>query len=132
MSYLIKLDVPRIEQPSKACGATALLQVMKFFGFKKDIDLVLSELKMSADEFDKSGVSEGTMGVYALDNGFKLSPDTRLVKTLLRGMANNLKLYGMPYCPCRRRTGNIKKDKKIVCPCVYHKKEIKKWGHCYC
>jgi len=69
---------------------------------------------------------------HALANGFKLSPDTRLVKTLLKGMANNLKLYRRPYCPCRRRTGDIKKDKKIVCPCVYHKKEIKKWGHCYC
>jgi len=40
--------------------------------------------------------------------------------------------YGERYCPCRVITGNFEEDKVIICPCIYHKQEIKDWGHCLC
>lgn len=42
-------------------------------------------------------------------------------------MIKNEEKYGKKYCPCRK----IHRD-EIVCPCVYHKEEIKKQGHCHC
>ncbi|MCK4522175.1 MAG: ferredoxin:thioredoxin reductase [Nanoarchaeota archaeon] len=69
---------------------------------------------------------------YAEKNGFQLNPDKKIVETLINGLLKNEKKYGKRYCPCRRVTGNKEKDKKIICPCIYHKDEIKKSGHCLC
>ena len=35
-------------------------------------------------------------------------------------------------CPCRIRSGDKEKDKAIICPCIYHRDEIAKDGHCHC
>ncbi len=69
---------------------------------------------------------------YALDHNFILNPNSKTVKTIVKGLIENEKEFGELYCPCRRVTGNKKKDKRIICPCVYHKKEIRKFGHCTC
>ena len=69
---------------------------------------------------------------YAKDNGFRLNPDQKVVNYLVGALLEREKKYGKRYCPCRRVKGIEKKDNKIICPCVYHKKEIKKVGHCHC
>jgi len=50
----------------------------------------------------------------------------------MHGLLENEKKYGAKYCPYRRVSRNKQKDKKIICPCVYHKKEIEEQGHCHC
>ncbi|MCK4730491.1 MAG: ferredoxin:thioredoxin reductase [Candidatus Aenigmarchaeota archaeon] len=75
---------------------------------------------------------EGKYKKYAEENGFKLNPDKKILEGLLRGLLSNEKKYGKKYCPCRRVQGIPEKDKEIICPCVYHKKEIKEQGHCHC
>jgi ferredoxin-thioredoxin reductase catalytic chain len=69
---------------------------------------------------------------YAESQGFRLNPDDRIVEGLCRGMLANEKKHGARYCPCRLVTGNKQEDKKIICPCVYHKDEIARDGHCHC
>ncbi len=69
---------------------------------------------------------------YAKLSGFKLNPDRSIVKALCLGLLANEKRHGARYCPCRMVTGNNEEDKKIICPCVYHKDEIKEMGHCHC
>jgi len=69
---------------------------------------------------------------YAKKSGFKLNPDEKIVNVIIEGLLRNEKLKGELYCPCRRVTGNKEEDKKIICPCIYHKDEIKKDGHCHC
>jgi ferredoxin-thioredoxin reductase catalytic chain len=69
---------------------------------------------------------------YAESQGFRLNPDDRIVEGLCKGMLANEKKHGARYCPCRIVTGNKVEDKKIICPCVYHKDEIAKDGHCHC
>ena len=69
---------------------------------------------------------------YAEKNGFRLNPNKKIVEQLIKGLLENEKKYGKRYCPCRRVTSDKEKNKKIVCPCVYHKDEIKKQGHCHC
>jgi len=69
---------------------------------------------------------------YAEKNGFKLNPDREAVERLIKGLLANEKKYGDRYCPCRRITGNKEEDKPKICPCIWHKEEIKRDGHCFC
>jgi len=69
---------------------------------------------------------------YAKENGFRLNPNREIAEGTVKGLLQNEKMHGEKYCPCRRVTGDKEKDKSIVCPCIYHKKEIEKQGHCLC
>ena len=69
---------------------------------------------------------------YAESQGLKLNPDKEVVKRIAKGLLANEKKYGQKYCPCRRVTGNKEEDQPKVCPCVFHKEEIEKNGHCLC
>ena len=69
---------------------------------------------------------------YAEKQGFLLQPDPIILDQLLEGLLNREKIYGARYCPCRRVTGDRGKEKDIICPCKFHKDEIKEVGHCKC
>jgi len=69
---------------------------------------------------------------YAEQNGFKLNPNPQIVEGIVSGLLAREEKLGVRYCPCRRVTGDKEEDKKIICPCVYHKDEIEKDGHCHC
>ena len=69
---------------------------------------------------------------YAEKAGYDLNPDEGMLDLVLEGMARNHLKYGKKYCPCRIVTGDEKEDKKIICPCVYHKDEIDTNGSCHC
>lgn len=69
---------------------------------------------------------------YAKKNGFKLNPNEEVVKGLINGLLANEKKYGERYCPCRVVTGDKEKDKDKICPCKWHKDEIREMGSCYC
>ena len=72
------------------------------------------------------------MKKYVESQGFKLNPHEKIVDFLVQGLIHNERKFGYRYCPCRAITGDPKKDEKIICPCVYHKDEIKRMGHCLC
>jgi ferredoxin-thioredoxin reductase catalytic chain len=69
---------------------------------------------------------------YAKENGFSLNPDRKVVERIVRGLLEREEKLGKRYCPCRRVTGNLEEDRKIICPCIYHTGEIEKDGHCLC
>lgn len=69
---------------------------------------------------------------YAEKNGFKLNSNREVVERLVKGLLENEKKYGARFCPCRRVTGNPEEDKPKVCPCVWHREEIERDGHCFC
>jgi ferredoxin-thioredoxin reductase catalytic subunit len=69
---------------------------------------------------------------YANKQGWILNPDEKQLSTVIRGLVRNKKKFGRPYCPCRIRSGDEEKDRAIECPCVYHKDEVTKEGHCHC
>ena len=69
---------------------------------------------------------------YAKKNGFKLNPDREVVRKLVTGILENEKKYGQKYCPCRRIVGKPEEDRSKICPCIWHKEEIEKDGHCFC
>ncbi len=69
---------------------------------------------------------------YAKEQGFKLNPDKKILKELIKGLLMNKKKKGELYCPCRRIIGDKKEDMKIICPCIYHLSEIKEKGKCHC
>jgi len=69
---------------------------------------------------------------YAQKAGFKLNPDKKQLNKIIKGLKKNEDKYGFRFCPCRVVTGNFDEDRIIVCPCIYHKAEIKDMGHCLC
>lgn len=69
---------------------------------------------------------------YADEKGFLLNSDSKQLQTILKGLVRNTDKYGHQYCPCRIRSGNLEKDKDIICPCAYHMDEIRTDGKCHC
>ncbi|TES83255.1 MAG: ferredoxin:thioredoxin reductase [Hadesarchaea archaeon] len=69
---------------------------------------------------------------YAKSQGFQLNPDEKILDLIIQGLLQNEQKFGLRYCPCRAITGDPEQDKKIICPCVYHKDELKQMGHCHC
>jgi ferredoxin-thioredoxin reductase catalytic subunit len=65
-------------------------------------------------------------------NGWVLNPNKEHLRIVVRGLTKNKLRLGKAYCPCRIRTGNPEKDIVVECPCIYHKDEIIKDGHCHC
>ncbi len=68
----------------------------------------------------------------AKEKGYILNVDERQIEAVLRGLARNQERFGAAYCPCRLRSGDPEKDRVIVCPCIYHEKEIEEEGTCHC
>lgn len=68
----------------------------------------------------------------AKEKGYILNVDERQLEAVLRGLARNQERFGAAYCPCRLRSGDPEKDRVIVCPCIYHEKEIDEEGTCHC
>lgn len=64
--------------------------------------------------------------------GYNLNPDLDFTKGLIKGLIINEKRYGYQSCPCRLSTGNIEKDRDIICPCDYRDADINDYGACYC
>jgi len=71
-------------------------------------------------------------GQYAKSQDIRLNPDSKVVEMIMKGLEANQKKHGARYCPCRIITGNKQEDRKIICPCAYHKDELKQMGHCHC
>jgi len=69
---------------------------------------------------------------YADSQGFVLNEDIDRLNIVLKGLHNNAVKHGAAYCPCRIRTNDDEANKKIICPCAFHKDEIKQQGFCHC
>ena len=69
---------------------------------------------------------------YAKENGFRVNPNSQIAEGIVRALLMKEESFGERYCPCRKMTGELEEDKKIICPCIYHKEEIEKDGHCHC
>jgi len=69
---------------------------------------------------------------YAERKGYRLNPDKEILDTVTDGLAKNEEKYGRRYCPCRIVTGDGEEDRKVICPCIYHKEEIENDGMCHC
>lgn len=65
-------------------------------------------------------------------SGFRLNPDERQRRTVIKGLVRNRERFGAAYCPCRIRSGDPGKDAAIVCPCVHRENEVAEQGRCHC
>lgn len=69
---------------------------------------------------------------YAEENGWVLNPNSDQLRVVIRGLARNQIKKGQRYCPCRVMIGDPEADKKIICPCIFHRDEVTADGHCHC
>ncbi|MDR2426657.1 MAG: hypothetical protein LBD46_05710 [Endomicrobium sp.] len=68
----------------------------------------------------------------AAKRGRYLNRDEIFVKELVDGLYANLQRYGYASCPCRLAAQNYEFDKDILCPCIYMKDDVDKYGMCFC
>lgn len=68
----------------------------------------------------------------AKSRGMHLTPDEKLLQTLLEGLKTNEERYGYPSCPCRMASGDFETDRDIICPCDYRDPDVAEYGCCYC
>jgi len=64
--------------------------------------------------------------------GYFLNPNSTFLQDLLEGLKTNEKRFGYPACPCRFASGNIDRDRDIICPCDYRDPDVLEYGTCYC
>ncbi|MFH1454245.1 MAG: ferredoxin-thioredoxin reductase catalytic domain-containing protein [Armatimonadota bacterium] len=84
-------------------------------------------------EFNKEREKiEKMVNLYSEKAGYRLNDNPEMLNMVIDGLTNNKIKYGFAYCPCRVVTEDKKEDAKIICPCIYHKDEIKNDGHCHC
>jgi ferredoxin-thioredoxin reductase catalytic subunit len=69
---------------------------------------------------------------YAQRAGYRLNPDAEVVETIITGLAKNKFKYTRAYCPCYFISGDPEEDRKLICPCQYHREDIEKTGKCHC
>ncbi len=81
---------------------------------------------MNAGEIDSAKLLHW-LRRYAESQGFELSPDTQHVDRIIDGLLANKAKFECMYCPCR-----AVRDAKTICPCAYHKEEIRGVGRCLC
>ncbi|ABE51330.1 ferredoxin-thioredoxin reductase catalytic domain-containing protein [Methanococcoides burtonii] len=108
--------------------------------FREHLDNLLEQLSgnspsevinMTDNESTKEDMHAWT-AKYADKAGYMLNPDEESLHLVLEGLARNRNKHGKNYCPCRIVTGDEQEDKKIICPCIYHKDEINDGGSCHC
>lgn len=85
-------------------------------------------------KYDEGRLKEiaGALEKGAMAKGYYINDDWGLVKVLVSGLLENKDRYGYMSCPCRLASGDIKKDRDILCPCDYRDKDIAEYGMCYC
>ena len=64
--------------------------------------------------------------------GYFFNNDREKTFELLRSLLINKSRYGYMACPCRLASGNIERDRDIICPCDYRQSDIAEYGSCYC
>jgi ferredoxin-thioredoxin reductase catalytic subunit len=64
--------------------------------------------------------------------GYYFNKDMERTFELLDALLLNKNRYGYMGCPCRLLSGDQKKDRDIICPCVYSVPDIADFGSCYC
>ncbi|MCD4807820.1 MAG: FtrB [Methanococcoides sp.] len=64
--------------------------------------------------------------------GYRLNPDYDVITTAVKGICNNKREYGEWYCFCQKRTGDVEKDKKVICPCPARTRDVEMRGSCKC
>ncbi|MEW6355894.1 MAG: ferredoxin-thioredoxin reductase catalytic domain-containing protein [Planctomycetota bacterium] len=88
-------------------------------GEKEEVEKIKAELRRRYER-------------YVERAGLGLNPDEEQVETTLTGLAMRKLKFGKFYCPCKVMTSDPAKDKRIICPCADHKKEIQDNGICTC
>lgn len=63
----------------------------------------------------------------AVEQGWELNPDERIVDLLVTGLTTNESRHGSVYCPC-----SLDRIPEMVCPCVNAEEDIIRHGHCNC
>ena len=70
---------------------------------------------------------------FTENNDFILNTDKDHVNTVVSGVLDNEREYGLKLCPCRLRDGTRQRDLELICPCNFKIQDVwKNEGRCWC
>lgn len=87
---------------------------------------------MKQEDLDKVAPVRARLEKYLEGKAFHFNANAAALDAILLSLVKRREQYGEEYCPCRRVAGNKEEDAKIICPCIYHLKELEVDGHCHC
>ncbi len=64
--------------------------------------------------------------------GYFFNVDEKMTLDLLEALLETKATYSYMVCPCRLASGEISKDKDIICPCEYRQADVQEYGVCFC
>jgi ferredoxin-thioredoxin reductase catalytic subunit/glutaredoxin len=111
---------PRCTFPTLICGDKIVIgmkpqEIKDMLGVRTEVDELYDRLRKIQEP-----------------KGYYFNRDNEKTFQLLRALMTNKDRYGYMSCPCRLATGERKKDKDILCPCVYREPDVAEFGSCYC
>ncbi len=87
---------------------------------------------MNQEEAGKVAPIRARLEKYLEGKDFHFNANPAALDGILLAIAKRKDKYGEEYCPCRIVSGDKEKDAGIICPCVFHLKELEVDGHCHC
>lgn len=87
---------------------------------------------MENEDSAKKAALRQRLEKYLEGKPYRFNPEAETVDGILGAMVKRREKFGEDYCPCRRVTGDKEQDKAIICPCIYHEKELAEDGFCHC
>lgn len=70
---------------------------------------------------------------FTEDQDFILNPDSAHVDTIVKGVLDNEKKFGLKLCPCQIRDNTKQRDLELLCPCNFKVQDTWiKQGRCWC
>jgi len=123
---LKKINVDNIPSIAQEMGIEKIPFVVLFKEGKPQKSFVGLKQEKEIKEWLMEGIIDWYKK-YAEKKGFKINPDKKITKEIVKGLLKKEQKHGERYCPCRRE-----KDEKNICPCFFHEEEIKKDGKCFC
>ena len=69
---------------------------------------------------------------HAQKQGWSVNPRWMVYTNLRLWLSDCEEMYGRRYCPCFEPSGDVERDKKLICPCSFAQAEIDDVGWCHC
>lgn len=110
-----KCSFPTVTVDDETIIGFKIQEIKEAIGIRTEVDNLFELLKKSQEA-----------------KGYYFNKDKERTFDLLRGLLTNKDRYGYMACPCRLASGDRKKDRDIICPCVYREPDVNDFGTCYC
>lgn len=122
-------DVHYGAKPPVTCPTCGAKNAFTLIDYPETLKVIIDD----GERLDEVGKLIAVWDKFTENKPFRLNPDHAFITTLAEGELENMKNYGLKYCPCRITVGDAEKDLDLICPCNFFKQPVyKESGECWC